>query len=94
MVIRAATYGAANHEHGGEDVYGCHSSLTYFKQFHQSIKANTHITAGVAQIALSDTMIDLGDHLPSFSTLDDDDDAAAAAAADDDDDGSDDDAGV
>ena len=32
------------------------------------------------------TMIDLGDHLPSFSTLDDDDDAAAAADDDDDDD--------
>ena len=32
------------------------------------------------------TMIDLGDHLPSFSTLDDDDDAA-----DDDDDDDDDD---
>ena len=32
------------------------------------------------------TMIDLGDHLPSFNTLVDDDDAAAAAAAADDDD--------
>ena len=32
------------------------------------------------------TMIDLGDHLPSFSTLDDDDDAAAADDDDDDDD--------
>ena len=32
------------------------------------------------------TMIDLGDHLPSFSTLVDDDAAAAAAADDDDDD--------
>ena len=32
------------------------------------------------------TMIDLGDHLPSFSTLDDDDDVAAAADDDDDDD--------
>ena len=93
MVIRVATYGAADHEDGGEDVYGCHSSSAYFKQFHQSIKANTHVTAGVAQIALSDTMIDLGDHLPSFSTLDDDD-AAAAADDDDDDDGSDDDDGV
>ena len=31
------------------------------------------------------TMIDLGDHLPSFNTLVDDDDAAAAAAADGDD---------
>ena len=32
------------------------------------------------------TMIDLGDHLPSFSTLDDDDEVAAAADDDDDDD--------
>jgi hypothetical protein len=45
MVIRAATYGTADYEHGGEDVYECHSSSTYFKQFHQSIKANTHVTA-------------------------------------------------
>ena len=43
-----ATYGTTDHEHGGEDVYGCHSGSTYFKQFHQSIKANTHVTAGVA----------------------------------------------
>ena len=35
------------------------------------------------------TMIDLGDHLPSFNTLVDDD--AAAAVDDDDDDGNDDD---
>ena len=32
------------------------------------------------------TMIDLGDHLPSFNTLVDDDDAAAADDNDDDDD--------
>ncbi len=58
MVIRAATYGTADHEHGGEDVYGCRSSSTYCKQFHQPIKANTHVTASVAHtgIALSDRM--------------------------------------
>ena len=39
------------------------------------------------------TMIDLGDHLPSFSTLVDDD-AAAADDDDDDDGGNDDDDGV
>ena len=39
------------------------------------------------------TMIDLGDHLPSFSTLVDDD-AAAAADDDDDDDDDEDDDGV
>jgi len=48
MVIRVATYGSADHEHGGEDVFGCHSSSTYFQQFHQSIKANVHVTVGVA----------------------------------------------
>ena len=37
------------------------------------------------------TMIDLGDHLPSFNTLVDEDDAAAAAAAAADDDDDDDD---
>jgi hypothetical protein len=63
MVIRAATYGTADHDHGGEDVYGYHSSSTYFKQFLQSIKANTPVTAvlyiqdttrSTGQIALSD----------------------------------------
>ncbi len=53
------------HDHGGEDVYGYHSSSTYFKQFHQSIKANTHVSAVLhiqdttrptGQIALSDRM--------------------------------------
>ena len=39
------TDGHSDHEHGGEDVYGCYSSSAYFKQLHQSIKANTHVTA-------------------------------------------------
>jgi hypothetical protein len=48
MVIRATTYGSKDHEHSGEDIYGCHTSAAYIKQFHQSVKANTHVTKGVA----------------------------------------------
>jgi len=57
MVIRAATYGPADKEYGGENIYGCNSSSAFIKQFHQSIEAKTHVTEGVArtgQIALSD----------------------------------------
>ena len=55
MVIRAATYGPADNEYGGEDIEGCNTSSAYFKQFHQSIEANTHVTEGVARTRYDET---------------------------------------
>ena len=49
MIIGAAAYGPADNDHSGINIYGCNSSSAYFKQFHQSIEANTHITEGVAR---------------------------------------------
>ena len=41
MVIRAATYGTENIEHGGENLNRRDPSSTYFKQFNQHIKPDT-----------------------------------------------------
>ena len=45
MIIGAAAYGPADNDY----------SSAYFKQFHQSIEANAHITEGVARTGYDET---------------------------------------
>ena len=46
MVIRAATYGAKDNEHGRENLDRCDPSSTYFKQFNKPIESDTAVAKG------------------------------------------------
>ena len=46
MVIRAATYGAEDNEHGRENLDRCDPSSTYFKQFDKPIESDTTVAKG------------------------------------------------